>query len=56
LFLERTLHASGLDFFGDEIESVCTFDPAADQPAHDDRIDGFTFPASESLLSGRGTR
>ena len=40
-----------LDFFGDEIESVRTFDPADQRTV--DRIDGFTLlPASESLLDG----
>ena len=38
-----------LDFFGDEIESVRTFDPADQRTT--DRIDGFTLlPASESLI------
>ncbi len=38
-----------LDFFGDEIESVRTFDPADQRTI--DRIDGFTLlPASEALL------
>jgi transcription-repair coupling factor (superfamily II helicase) len=42
-------HALRLDFFGDEIESVRTFDPADQRTIA--RIDGFTLlPASESLL------
>lgn len=42
-------HALRLDFFGDEIESVRTFDPADQRTI--DRIDGFTLlPASETLL------
>ena len=42
-------HALRLDFFGDEIESVRSFDPADQRTI--DRVDGFTLlPASESLL------
>lgn len=42
-------HALRLDFFGDEIESVRTFDPADQRTTG--RIDGFVLlPASETLL------
>ncbi len=42
-------HALRLDFFGDEIESVRSFDPADQRTI--ERVDGFTLlPASESLL------
>jgi transcription-repair coupling factor (superfamily II helicase) len=49
LFPSGMAHALRLDFFGDEIESVRTFDPADQRTI--ERIDGFTLlPASESLL------
>ena len=49
LFPAGMTHALRLDFFGDEIESVRTFDPADQRTI--DRIDAFTLlPASESLL------
>ena len=42
-------HGLRLDFFGDEIESVRTFDPADQRTTG--RVDGFTLlPASETLL------
>jgi transcription-repair coupling factor (superfamily II helicase) len=42
-------HALRLDFFGDEIESVRTFDPADQRTTG--RVDGFVLlPASEALL------
>ncbi len=48
-------HALRLDFFGDEIESVRTFD-AADQRTTG-RIDGFTLlPASEALLDAESIK
>ncbi len=49
LFPSGMTHALRLDFFGDEIESVRSFDPADQRTIA--RIDGFTLlPASESLL------
>ena len=49
LFPAGEPHALRLDFFGDEIESVRTFDPADQRTIT--RIDSFTLlPASESLL------
>ncbi|MDO7844396.1 transcription-repair coupling factor [Sphingomonas immobilis] len=49
LFPSGEDHALRLDFFGDEIESVRTFDPADQRTTG--RIDGFTLlPASETLL------
>ncbi|WP_375395025.1 transcription-repair coupling factor [uncultured Sphingomonas sp.] len=55
------LHPSGeeqalrLDFFGDEIESVRTFDPQDQRTTG--RIDGFTLlPASEALLDGESIK
>jgi len=49
LFPAGMEHALRLDFFGDEVESVRTFDPADQRTI--DRIDGFTLlPASESLI------
>ena len=49
LFPSGMDHALRLDFFGDEIESVRSFDPADQRTIA--RIDGFTLlPASESLL------
>ncbi len=49
LFPSGIDHAMRLDFFGDEIESVRTFDPADQRTI--EQIDGFTLlPASESLL------
>ncbi len=55
LFPSGMDHALRLDFFGDEIESVRTFDPADQRTI--DRIDGFTLlPASESLLDEESIR
>ncbi|MFZ4747004.1 MAG: transcription-repair coupling factor [Sphingomonas sp.] len=49
LFPSGMDHALRLDFFGDEIESVRSFDPADQRTI--ERIDGFTLlPASESLI------
>jgi transcription-repair coupling factor (superfamily II helicase) len=49
LFPSGEEHALRLDFFGDEIESVRTFDPADQRTTG--RIDGFVLlPASEALL------
>ncbi len=49
LFPSGVEQALRLDFFGDEIESVRTFDPADQRTTG--RIDGFTLlPASEALL------
>ncbi|RIA46087.1 transcription-repair coupling factor [Hephaestia caeni] len=49
LFPSGEEHALRLDFFGDEIESVRTFDPGDQRTTG--RIDGFTLlPASEALL------
>ncbi|QNQ11106.1 transcription-repair coupling factor [Sphingomonas alpina] len=49
LFPSGEEQALRLDFFGDEIESVRTFDPADQRTTG--RIDGFTLlPASETLL------
>ncbi|MBB4617167.1 transcription-repair coupling factor [Sphingomonas abaci] len=49
LFPSGEEQALRLDFFGDEIESVRTFDPADQRTTG--RIDGFTLlPASEALL------
>ena len=49
LFPSGEEHALRLDFFGDEIESVRTFDPADQRTTG--RIDGFTLlPASETLI------
>ena len=49
LFPSGAEQALRLDFFGDEIESVRTFDPADQRTTG--RIDGFTLlPASETLL------
>ncbi len=49
LFPSGADQALRLDFFGDEIESVRTFDPADQRTTG--RIDGFTLlPASEALL------
>ena len=49
LFPSGEAQALRLDFFGDEIESVRTFDPADQRTTG--RIDGFTLlPASEALL------
>jgi transcription-repair coupling factor (superfamily II helicase) len=48
-------HALRLDFFGDEIESVRSFDPADQRTIG--RIDGFTLlPASEALLDAEGIK
>jgi transcription-repair coupling factor (superfamily II helicase) len=49
LFPSGMEHALRLDFFGDEIESVRSFDPADQRTIA--RVEGFTLlPASESLL------
>ncbi len=49
LFPSGMDHALRLDFFGDEIESVRSFDPADQRTI--DRIEGFTLlPASEALI------
>jgi transcription-repair coupling factor (superfamily II helicase) len=49
LFPSGEDHALRLDFFGDEIESVRTFDPADQRTTG--RVDGFILlPASEALL------
>jgi transcription-repair coupling factor (superfamily II helicase) len=49
LFPAGEPHALRLDFFGDEIESVRSFDPADQRTI--DRVDSFTLlPASETLL------
>ncbi|CAM3208129.1 Transcription-repair-coupling factor [Sphingomonas antarctica] len=49
LFPAGEPHALRLDFFGDEIESVRSFDPADQRTI--ERVDGFTLlPASETLL------
>ncbi|MEG3180775.1 transcription-repair coupling factor [Sphingomonas sp. LT1P40] len=49
LFPTGSEHGLRLDFFGDEIESVRTFDPADQRTTG--RVDGFTLlPASEALL------
>src|SRR3546814_7607880 len=49
LFPSGEEHALRLDFFGDEIESVRTFDPGDQRTTG--RVDGFTLlPASEALL------
>ncbi len=49
LFPSGMDHALRLDFFGDEIESVRSFDPADQRTI--ERIDGFTLlPASEALI------
>ncbi|HEU0067295.1 MAG TPA: transcription-repair coupling factor, partial [Sphingomonas sp.] len=48
-------HALRLDFFGDEVESVRTFDPADQRTTG--RIDGFTLlPASEALLDAESIK
>src|SRR3546814_18525209 len=49
LFPAGEEHALRLDFFGDEIESVRTFDPTDQRTTG--RIEGFTLlPVSEALL------
>ena len=49
LFPSGSEHGLRLDFFGDEIETVRTFDPADQRTSG--RVDGFTLlPASEALL------
>ncbi|MEO5867530.1 MAG: transcription-repair coupling factor [Sphingomonas sp.] len=49
LFPSGAEHALRLDFFGDEIESLRTFDPADQRTTG--RVEGFTLlPASETLL------
>jgi len=48
-------HALRLDFFGDEIESVRSFDPADQRTIA--RVEGFTLlPASESLLDAENIK
>ncbi|SFP62986.1 transcription-repair coupling factor [Sphingomonas rubra] len=48
-------HALRLDFFGDEIESVRSFDPADQRTIG--RVDGFTLlPASEALLDAESIK
>ncbi len=48
-------HGLRLDFFGDEIESVRSFDPADQRTIA--RVDGFTLlPASEALLDEEGIK
>ncbi|MGN6270842.1 MAG: transcription-repair coupling factor [Sphingomonas sp.] len=55
LFPSGEEQALRLDFFGDEIESVRTFDPADQRTTG--RIDGFTLlPASEALLDEESIR
>src|SRR3546814_3642878 len=52
LFPAGEEHALRLDFFGDEIESVRTFDPTDQRTTG--RIEGFTLlPVSEALQIGR---
>jgi transcription-repair coupling factor (superfamily II helicase) len=55
LFPAGQPHALRLDFFGDEIESVRSFDPADQRTIG--RVDGFTLlPASEALLDAEGIK
>ena len=55
LFSSGEEQALRLDFFGDEIESVRTFDPADQRTTG--RIDGFTLlPASEALLDDESVK
>ncbi|WP_188055445.1 transcription-repair coupling factor [Sphingosinithalassobacter sp. CS137] len=55
LFPSGAEQALRLDFFGDEIESVRTFDPADQRTTG--RIDGFTLlPASEALLDAESIK
>ncbi|MCW3837781.1 transcription-repair coupling factor [Sphingomonas canadensis] len=55
LFPSGAEQALRLDFFGDEIETVRTFDPADQRTTG--RIDGFTLlPASEALLDEESIR
>jgi transcription-repair coupling factor (superfamily II helicase) len=55
LFPAGETHALRLDFFGDEIESVRSFDPADQRTIG--RLDGFTLlPASEALLDEEGIK
>ncbi len=55
LFPSGQSHALRLDFFGDEIESVRSFDPADQRTIA--RLDGFTLlPASETLLDDEGIK
>jgi transcription-repair coupling factor (superfamily II helicase) len=55
LFPAGEPHALRLDFFGDEIESVRSFDPADQRTIG--KLDGFTLlPASESLLDEEGIK
>ena len=56
LFPSGMPHGLRLDFFGDEIETVRTFDPA-DQRTTGRADDGFTLlPASEALLDEEGIK
>ncbi len=55
LFPSGMAHGLRLDFFGDEIESVRSFDPADQRTIGP--VDGFTLlPASESLLDADGIK
>ncbi len=55
LFPSGQPHALRLDFFGDEIETVRSFDPADQRTIG--RLDGFTLlPASEALLDEEGIK
>jgi transcription-repair coupling factor (superfamily II helicase) len=55
LFPSGEEHALRLDFFGDEVESVRTFDPADQRTTG--RVDGFTLlPASETLLDDESVK
>lgn len=55
LFPSGEEHGLRLDFFGDEIESVRTFDPADQRTTG--RVDGFTLlPASEALLDDESVK
>ncbi len=55
LFPSGEPHGLRLDFFGDEIESVRSFDPADQRSIA--KVDGFTLlPASEALLDEEGIK
>ena len=55
LFPSGEEHGLRLDFFGDEIESVRTFDPADQRTTG--RVEGFTLlPASEALLDDESVK
>jgi len=55
LFPSGEEHGLRLDFFGDEIESVRTFDPADQRTTG--KVDGFTLlPASEALLDDESVK